>query len=51
MSGAWQLDVLTGTLCAKVQEGGRLEDLGVDGFIILKLILREWDGRTWSGFI
>jgi hypothetical protein len=51
MRGAWELDVVTGTLCAKVQEGDCLEDLGVDGCIILKLILREWDGRTWSGFI
>jgi hypothetical protein len=34
-----------------VQEGDCLEDLGVDGRIILKWILREWDGWAWSGFI
>jgi hypothetical protein len=51
MRSAWQLDDLTGTLCAKAQEGDCLEDLGVDGCIILKWILKEWDGRAWSGFI
>jgi hypothetical protein len=34
-----------------VQEGNCLEDLGVDGRIILEWILREWDGWAWSGFI
>jgi hypothetical protein len=28
-----------------------LEDLGVDGRIILKGELRKWGGRTWTEFI
>jgi hypothetical protein len=28
-----------------------LEELGVDGRIILKFILRKLDGRAWSGFV
>lgn len=40
------MDVRTGTRYAKVQEGDCLEDLGVDGRIILKWILREWG---WMG--
>jgi hypothetical protein len=27
------------------------EDLGEDGRIILKLILKTWLGRVWTGFI
>jgi hypothetical protein len=28
-----------------------LEDLGVDGMIILEWILGKWGGRVWAGFI
>jgi hypothetical protein len=28
-----------------------LEDSGVDGRIILRLIFRKWDGRAWTGLI
>jgi hypothetical protein len=28
-----------------------LEDPGVDGRIILKCIIKKWDGEAWTGFI
>jgi hypothetical protein len=28
-----------------------LEDLGVDGSIILESVLKKWDERTWTGLI
>jgi hypothetical protein len=34
-----------------VRERDHLEHLGVDGRIILKLMLRKTDERSWIGFI
>jgi hypothetical protein len=28
-----------------------LEDLGVDGRIILKYIFQKWDGEAWTGLL
>jgi hypothetical protein len=39
--------ILVGNLMGR----DHLEDLGVDGNIILQWILGKWCGRVWTGFI
>jgi len=41
--------VHTGLWWGDLGEGDHLEDLGVDGTIILKWILRKWDEEAWTG--
>ena len=31
--------------------GDHLEDLGIAGMIILKLIFTVWDGEAWTGLV
>ena len=38
-------------LVGNMRERDHLEDLGVDGSIILKWILKKWDGEARTGFI
>jgi len=38
-----------GFWCGNLREGGHLEDPGVDGRIILRLIFRKWDVGVWTG--
>jgi hypothetical protein len=51
----WQVwgtgKVHTGIWWGEVRERDHLEDLGVDGSIILKLIFKKWDGAIWNGLI
>jgi hypothetical protein len=35
----------------KLRGRDHLGEPGVDGRIILKLIFRKWDGKTWTGLI
>ena len=35
----------------KVSERDYLEDLGIDGTIILKCILKKYDVRSWTGLV
>jgi hypothetical protein len=39
------------TLIGKPEETHHLADLGVDGRIMLKWILKQQDARVWTGFI
>ena len=32
-------------------EGGHLEELGIDGKVILKWIFMNCDGQTWNGLL
>jgi hypothetical protein len=34
-----------------MEERGHLDDLGIDGRVILKWILRHLDARVWTGFM
>jgi hypothetical protein len=33
------------------REGYHLQNLGVDGRIILKWIFKKWDGEAWTGLL
>ena len=40
-----------GLLGGDLREGDHLEDLDLDGWIILKLFFKIWDGKSWSGLM
>jgi hypothetical protein len=43
--------VHTGFWWGDPREGDHLEDLGIDGRIILKWIFNKWDWESWIGLI
>ena len=41
--------VYTWSCCGNLREREHLEDLGLDGRIMLKWIFRKWDVWVWTG--
>jgi len=44
-------EVHTGFWLGNLRERDHLEDLGVDGRIILRWIFRKWDVGEWNGLV
>jgi hypothetical protein len=49
VAGMGREEVHTGFGWRNLRERDHLEDAGVDGRIILRWILRKWDGGVWTG--
>ena len=52
MQHVWgQESCIQGFRRGRMMEKDHLEDLGVDGRKILKLIFKKWNGKAWYGFL
>jgi hypothetical protein len=38
-------------LVGRLERKKNLEDLGIDGWMILKYNFKKWDGKAWTGSI
>jgi hypothetical protein len=45
------VEVHTGFWLGDLKERHHLEDLGIDGRIVLKWIFKKRDGEPWTGFV
>jgi len=41
----------TGIWWGDLMEQAHLEEIGIDGTIIKKLIFKKWDGEAWTGLL
>jgi hypothetical protein len=52
MKHVWEMGVVhTGLWWGDLRESDHLEDLSIDGEIVLKWILKKWNGEVWTGQI
>jgi len=49
--GIYRRGVLIGCWWGDLVERDHQEDSGIDGRIILKWILKKWDGEAWTGLL
>ena len=47
----WETELHNRVLLGRLRERHHLENLGVDGGIILKFILKNWDREAWIGLL
>ena len=47
----WGKEVYIGFWWGDLTESDNVEDLVMDGRIILKLIFKKWDGNAWTGLV
>jgi hypothetical protein len=47
----WTGEVYRGFFWKYLKEGDYLEDIGVDGLIILRSIFKRWDWESWTGLL